>query len=290
MDIKNSLGKIEQYWQIIRNLHFHIEQEGEISQEEYALIEKYLKIISQKYQNLIKEKPAEIIVVKEEEPLRVVTDPQSTEAKSDQIQDAFEADVNKEVELASEESPLIDIAKDTKVNFDKHQEEIFSVLEENVESFQEEFLAEENPKSVAENIAKDLVSEKPKVQSISSFLEQMLDGPDAVPETPLLFNNNQEGNKGPSVNDKLKEMKTPLEDLNSRIKKSTADKISLNDKFEYIRELFGNNPVEYSSVIQQFDTYGIGIWNNIEKEFSSKYQWGAKPGTVEKLKSIILNK
>jgi hypothetical protein len=45
MDIKIALGKIEQYWQIIRNLHFHIEQEGQISPEEYALIEKYLKVI-----------------------------------------------------------------------------------------------------------------------------------------------------------------------------------------------------------------------------------------------------
>jgi hypothetical protein len=65
MDIKIALGKIEQYWQIIRNLHFHIEQEGHISQEEYALIEKYLKVITHKYKDLVLEEESTPIAIAE---------------------------------------------------------------------------------------------------------------------------------------------------------------------------------------------------------------------------------
>jgi hypothetical protein len=89
---------------------------------------------------------------------------------------------------------------------------------------------------------------------------------------------------------RLKEMSSPVEDLNSRIKKATADKISLNDKFEFIKVLFGNNPIEYASAIQQFDTYGPMIWDNVEREFSNKFNWSTKKESVQKLKALVTGK
>ncbi|MCO5231731.1 MAG: hypothetical protein M9958_11325 [Chitinophagales bacterium] len=296
MDIKIALGKIEQYWQIIRNLHFHIEQEGTISKEEYALIEKYLKIISQKYQELIVEDVnGEIENITSTDSVN-----QNFESEKTEILIQEEKVVEKVIAPDIEATPIVENNSNKEAvqveaepvsnePIIEEEEVILPVEEEPIVIFQEE-LVEERAKPIVETLSKEFVSETPKVQSISSLLEQMLEGPDTVPEAPHIVKNNQDANKAPSLNDKLKEMKTPLEDLNSKIKKTTAEKISLNDKFEYIRELFGNNPVEYAAVIQQFDNYGINIWDNIEAEFSARYNWASKPGTVEKLKSIILNK
>ena len=151
-------------------------------------------------------------------------------------------------------------------------------------------IEEENLSSKVKDLIPEIAAEAPKHNKISSYLEQMLDSPETVPNTPMFFNVKQENAKAASLNDKLKEMSTPVEDLNSRMKKFTADKISLNDKFEFIKVLFGNNPIEYASAIQQFDTYGPMIWNNVEREFSTKFNWSTKPASVEKLKALVTGK
>ncbi len=272
MDIKIDLGKIEQYWQIIRNLHFHIEQEGKISPEEYALIDKYLKVISHKYKELIDES-SELSAITFTPATNIVTEtvlPVAEDVKSN-VQSSVPASP---VTAPAEIIPPAPIAAEETIQF-------IPV---------EEVAKEEIPVPVIETIAPEIVAETPKSKTISSYLEQMLNSPDSVPDKPIMFSNEKAEKKSPSLNDRLKEMKTPVEDLNSRIKRATAEKISLNDKFEFIRELFGNNPVEYANAIQIFDTYGSHAWEKVENEYATKFNWISKPGSVEKLKNLVYGK
>lgn len=315
MDIKIALGKIEQYWQIIRNLHFHIEQEGHISQEEYALIEKYLKVITQKYKDLVlevesaplaisevgvkMEEPQPIIKEIKEEVVEVFQEPVLENIKEEE----FVLPVTLEtVEEPIEATPSIEIVEREKESIEAipsinivEEEIIVEEIKETVivEEIIPEIIIEEEEivlSAQVEELIPEIVAEAPKHHKISSYLEQMLDSPDDVPNTPMFFNVKQENTKPTSLNEKLKEMSSPVEDLNSRIKRATADKISLNDKFEFIKDLFGNNPIEYASAIQQFDTYGSMIWGNVEREFSTKFNWAAKPATVQKLKTLVTGK
>lgn len=283
MDVKIALGKIEQYWQIIRNLHFHIEQEGKISPEEYALIDKYLKVISQKYKELIEASPE----------ISEITFTHAAKVADPVVQKAVE-----DVKIVEEAAPVIaSVTAPIEINPPKPveipvAEVVQPVIKEETIELQpiEETEIEQAPVPVIEVIAPEIVAEAPKSKTISSYLEQMLDSPDNVPDRPIMFSNEKTEKKSPSLNDRLKEMKTPVEDLNSRIKKATAEKISLNDKFEFIRELFGNNPVEYANAIQLFDTYGTYAWEKVETEYAIKFNWASKPGSVEKLKNLVTGK
>ncbi len=313
MDIKIALGKIEQYWQIIRNLHFHIEQEGQISPEEYALIEKYLKVITQKYKDLVVDVENYPVVIAEQDvlllkPENIVEENQqkivepAEEKISAPIQEEKSSIVAvEEKEVSAEMVPSVEIEEEQIIV----EEIVTSIVEESisenveeekVEQLEEEFIPElksekeENLSTQIEELIPDIAASQPKHHKISSYLEQMLDSNEEVPNTPMFFNVKQENAKATSLNDKLKEMRSPVEDLNSRIKRATADKISLNDKFEFIKDLFGNNPIEYASAIQQFDTYGSMIWGNVEREFSTKFNWASKPATVQKLKTLVTGK
>ncbi|HUH72929.1 MAG TPA: hypothetical protein VLZ75_00855 [Chitinophagales bacterium] len=321
MDIKIALGKIEQYWQIIRNLHFHIEQEGHISQEEYALIEKYLKVITQKYKDLVLEEecaPIAEVGIDMGEPQPIIEEikqeiietpisksiveeeillPKSTEENIESVQETSTIETIEETEILPVEEELVSetlIEKDEEIVPEEITSDIVAeekeveLIEEPI--FENDKVEEETLSSQVEEIFPEIAPEAPKHHKISSYLEQMLDSPDDVPNTPMFFNVRQEPTKSTSLNDKLKEMRSPVEDINSRIKRATADKISLNDKFEFIKDLFGNNPIEYAAAIQQFDTYGSMIWGNVEREFSTKFNWASKPATVQKLKTLVTGK
>jgi|GEM_PF-5485350 len=276
MEIQNALGKIEQYWQIIRNLHFHIEQEGRISREEYALIDKYLKVLSQKYKALIDEsEAAEAAAVPPVVPAPVRNDRQEeslSEPESIQIS---------HIELPE---PPRYMAPEPEPE-DKKEEnipvELFTAPEEPVK--EDSIIL-----PVIESVASDILAETPKNNAISSFLERMLDDPGTLPSNPVIITPQDRGvNRPPSLNDRLKEARSTSEDLNSRIKRATAEKISLNDKFEFIRELFGNNPVEYATAIGYFDNYGDYAWDKVEREYAEKFSWHTKPGSVLKLKRLV---
>ena len=260
METKNALRKIEQYWQIIRNLHFHIEQEGEISIEEYALIDKYLKVISQKYKGLVRDLPVEenkvFVAIEKEEPKYEVKKEVEDEKEEQQISEPVIPE------------PVIEVA-----------------VTESIEE-EEEVTQDESPEEVFSEVAPS----KPKKKSISSYLEQMLDSPDSMPAEPVLFSNKGDEAKTPSLNDKLKEMRVASEDLNTKIKRATAEKISLNNKFEFIRELFANNPIEYANAIQYFDMYGMDGWAKVESEYSERFNWINKKGVVNKFKALVTGK
>jgi hypothetical protein len=255
MDIKESLGKIEQYWQIIRNLHFHIEQEGQISEEEFALLDKYLKVIATKYAALVPKsqhqahaplgekvveiKPAEVL-----EETVVLKAEAEHPTKPEIIAETIEAE--KPVDL-----PVIE-AKSSQI-----------------------------PVELQASAAQD--------SSISSFLEKMLDDPQAVPVAPVVLETVDKVKSNPSFNDKMIASRQDKDDLNTRMKKSMSESISLNEKFEFIRELFGNNPVEYATAISLVDARDEHerAWTKLETEYAEKHKWSTKVSAVEKLKAAM---
>ena len=278
MDIKIALGKIEQYWQIIRNLHFHIEQEGEISPEEYALIDKYLSVISQKYKELVN--------------LENEVNSIGKEAASNENQEQNQQQLNTSAVVAEKQDKTDTVLQEVTVEEEPQKE---SQPQESKSETQQTLV--EEPIALKSDTEKDVppilpvipTKESPKKQKISSYLEHMLESPEAIPEQPMLFPRQQDQTaKVPSLNEKLQNLKNPVEDINSRIKKAVADKISLNNKFEFIRELFGNNPVEYATAISYIDKLGVKGWEKVETEFSTKFNWSGKKEYVEKLRQLVI--
>jgi hypothetical protein len=256
MDIKESLGKIEQYWQIIRNLHFHIEQEGKISPEEYALIDKYLKVISQKY--------AALVTDEQEDKEQVIAQIVHT------VQEVKNHEPLPVTPTAALQEPYIEVAPPAQ---SKNEEQ--KVITTEVKSVLSEVLPEDMQTKPAEN------------NSLSSMLQKMLEEPSSIPATPLTVDKTVK--KSPTFNERMMESRTGKEDLNSRIKKTMAETISLNEKFEFIRELFGNNPVDYATALSYIDARSESnqAWMKVEMEFAEKYNWSTKPGSVEKLKKVV---
>ncbi|MCO5247646.1 MAG: hypothetical protein M9887_01675 [Chitinophagales bacterium] len=265
MDIKEALVKIEQYWQIIRNLHFHIEQEGKISQEEYALIDKYLKVISQKYKSLIDEFPE---VKSESQELAMIG---TVNGVKDKINLG-----TLETEKAEQDVKVEDVKNDT-------PNDVVTISEETIV----EVVEEENTTSPTQiQVEPEIKMVAKKRRSIATYLEEMLSSPGNVPETPLLFPNEVVQPKT-SLNEKLQQTRKPIEDLNTRIKKSMSERISLNNKFEFIRELFDNQPLDYETAIRYLDSNDENAWQRVENEFAGKFNWEDKTELVEKLKSLI---
>lgn len=279
MDIKESLGNIEQYWQIIRNLHFHIEAEGSISQEEYALIDKYLKVISVKYKALVKEGAVQPMITEPVASLSPVSIPEPAPVK-----------VSLPEPLAVQESVITEVAapKPSAPEPATVVAEQPPVVAEPVAP--EPVIAKPEVSAAKSHIPADLQAKPAEDRVLSSLLEQMLDQPEAVPVTPVKLSVAEVApQKAPSFNDKMMESRSVKEDLNSRIKKSMAESISLNEKFEFIRELFGNNPVEYASALALVDARDEQerAWNKLESEYAAKYKWDQKQAAVEKLKKAL---
>ena len=265
MDIKESLSKIEQYWQIIRNLHFHIEQEGKISPEEYALIDKYLQVITQKYAALIeKEQPA------------------APEAVSRIVQVVAEVKQHEAPIIPEISSPIIvaESVIETPVVEEKIVQPVVS--EEEVQTVQP---------AISDVVPVELQSAPARNNAISSYLERMLDEPGEIPVSPVVVEQ-ASVRKPSSFNDRMMESRDGKDDLNSKIKKSMSETISLNEKFEFIRELFGNNPVDYATALSYVDARNDSnhAWIKVESEFSDKYKWSTKPGSVDKLRKVVERK
>jgi hypothetical protein len=265
MDIKESLSKIEQYWQIIRNLHFHIEQEGKISPEEYALIEKYLQVITQKYAALIEKEQ-----------------PSAHESVSRIVQ--VVAEVKQQEAPIISETPSSIIVAEPVIETPAAEEKIVEPLvpEEEVQVLKS---------AVSEVVLVELQSTPAKNNAISTYLERMLDEPGAIPASPVVVEQ-ASVRKPSSFNDRMMESRNGKDDLNSKIKKSMSETISLNEKFEFIRELFGNNPVDYATALSYVDARNDSnhAWIKVESEFSDKYKWSTKPGSVDKLRKVVERK
>jgi hypothetical protein len=255
MDIKESLGKIEQYWQIIRNLHFHIEQEGQISEEEFALLDKYLKVIATKYAALVPKEELKAVAPMEEK---------AAEIKHEEVK--IEAIVVKAEALLPTEPQII---------------------AETIEK--EEPLEMPAIEAKPSQIPVELQASAAQDSSISSFLEKMLDDPQAVPAAPMVLETADKVRSNPSFNDKMIASRQDKEDLNTRMKKSMSESISLNEKFEFIRELFGNNPVEYATAISMVDARDDEdrAWSKLEIEYAEKHKWTTKAAAVDKLKAAL---
>lgn len=93
-----------------------------------------------------------------------------------------------------------------------------------------------------------------------------------------------------SINERF--VKDEKQDLHAKILQKASEKISLAEKFLYIGELFGNNPVEYAAALGKIDmshSY-IQATDKLNAEFYEKYEWNKKGETLEKFFEVIASK
>ncbi len=91
-----------------------------------------------------------------------------------------------------------------------------------------------------------------------------------------------------SLNDVFKPQ-TVLDSLNTQAKKTLSESIALNDKFIFVRELFGNHFGEYEAGLKQLESMNsFGLAENYCKEkLWNKFSWSDKPAAVEKFMALL---
>ena len=81
------------------------------------------------------------------------------------------------------------------------------------------------------------------------------------------------------------------ETLNTKINKTLSESIALNDKFIFVRELFGNQFSEYENGLKQLET--LNSYEQAEsyckERFSAKFNWNDRTSSVERF-MIVLQK
>lgn len=96
-----------------------------------------------------------------------------------------------------------------------------------------------------------------------------------------------------TLNDYLSEKSpasTTLSDIQKRHKiTSIREHISVNQRYMFIRELFGNNPQEYQQAVSELDqrqTY-VEAFNFLRHEYAQKYHWKMDSEEVVELLEIV---
>lgn len=91
-----------------------------------------------------------------------------------------------------------------------------------------------------------------------------------------------------SLNDIFKPQ-TVAETLNAKVSKTLSESIALNDKFIFVRELFGNQFSEYENGLKQLDTLNsFELAENYCKEkLWNKFNWSAKTPSVERFMAVL---
>jgi hypothetical protein len=140
------------------------------------------------------------------------------------------------------------------------------------------------------DISTPMIEEAPPVVKISSQ-EYVIH--DNTPFPPLVEIAEQEIaaiSEEKSINERF--VKEEKKDIHAKIVQKTSEKISLADKFLYMGELFGNNPVEYASALSNIDrshSYSQAT-DKLNAEYSEKYEWNKKGETLERFFDVIASK
>ncbi len=116
---------------------------------------------------------------------------------------------------------------------------------------------------------------------------------DNTPFPPLVEKAIQQKEEIPeekSINERF--VKEETKDLHAKIVHKASEKISLADKFIYIGELFGNNPVEYAAALGNIDSshsYAHAM-GKLNAAFADKYEWSKKEETLQRFYDVIASK
>lgn len=96
----------------------------------------------------------------------------------------------------------------------------------------------------------------------------------------------------PSSLNEVFKPQTLMENVNSKMSKTLSESIALNDKFIFVRELFGNQFAEYENGLKQLDalTSYETAEQYCQQYFWNKYNWDAKASAVERFKQLLQKK
>jgi len=91
-----------------------------------------------------------------------------------------------------------------------------------------------------------------------------------------------------SLNDIFKSQ-TPTDTLTVKVNKTLSESIALNDKFIFVRELFGNQFSEYENGLKQLDTLTTFdlAQHYCKEKLWNKFNWGDKAPSVERFMAVL---
>jgi hypothetical protein len=91
-----------------------------------------------------------------------------------------------------------------------------------------------------------------------------------------------------SLNDIFKPQ-TAVESLHSKASKTLSESIALNDKFIFVRELFGNHFGEYETGLKQLETMSsfVAAETYCKEKLWNKFNWNDKTAAVERFMSML---
>jgi hypothetical protein len=91
-----------------------------------------------------------------------------------------------------------------------------------------------------------------------------------------------------SLNDIFKPL-TTVESLHSKASKTLSESIALNDKFIFVRELFGNHFGEYETGLKQLETMSsfVAAEAYCKEKLWNKFNWSDKTAAVERFMSML---
>lgn len=235
MDFKERLLKIDAIWSKIQKLNQIFLEDESFSEDELALIKKYLK----------------------------------------QIETIYNID-----SVVMNTSPILDIPKEvfSPIKTEVAPAEIAKVHEQKIITTTEEVIDKVETKIDLINEVKidEIIIPENKIENINSKPAEVEIRPNIVEENEDLSLNNMFTKKHTT-------------DILSKLAKRTAENISLGDKFEFIAELFGNNPIEYATALAKIDEANSyqKAFDYLKSEFSHKFDWSKKEETAEKFLLIV---
>ena len=94
-----------------------------------------------------------------------------------------------------------------------------------------------------------------------------------------------------SLNDIFKPQ-TVVETISTKSNKTLSESIALNDKFIFVRELFGNHFGEYEAGLKQLETMSsfAAAEGYCKEKLWNKFKWSDKTAAVERFMSLLQNR
>ncbi|MDB5227658.1 MAG: hypothetical protein JWN78_1851 [Bacteroidota bacterium] len=163
--------------------------------------------------------------------------------------------------------------------FDDHKEELhetFSSPEPLTNNFEKNtgyanetvLVAEKEVETIVEHLTPSSLNDIFKPQTVVEKPQPILEKPVVVPEV---------------------KSQTVVENVNAKISKTFSESIALNDKFIFVRELFGNQFAEYENGLKQLDALSSfsAAESYCRENLWNKFKWNEKPVAVDRFMELL---
>lgn len=204
------------------------------------------------------------LVADETKKVETIINEKSEPSFLDKLQEKFTTTtINDKFEDKQENSFAEEILKNKKDNAFSNQSSFFDKLENKLQN--------EDPKKTFH------LFEEEKIETVTDKLVSQNQTTDDASNQTISFVNDTYN--APSF----------VDTIAVKISKSLSESIALNDKFIFVRELFGNQFNEYDNalrILEKFDSYDASI-DFCKENLYEKFNWYDKENTVERFNELL---